>query len=66
MLSAVALSESTLMLREILIKVTINLIKHTHFINFGESGKDPNGMIIFDIKFDLRFMNEHNVILFQL
>ena len=54
------------MLREILIKVTINLIKHTHFINFGESGKDPNGMIIFDIKFDLRFVNEHNVILFQL
>lgn len=54
------------MLREILIKLTINLIKHTPFINFEESGKDTNGMIIFDIKFDLCFMNERNVSLFQL
>ena len=36
MLSAGTLSESTLMLRGNLIKVTIHLIKHTPFINFGE------------------------------
>ena len=51
MLSAVTLSEFTLMFRESLIKVTIHLIKHTPFINFGENGKDTNGTIIFDIKF---------------
>ena len=35
MLSAVTLPEFTLMFRENLIKVTIHLIKHTPFINFG-------------------------------
>ena len=49
MLSAVTLSESTLML-------TIHFIKHTLFINFGENRKDTNGAIIFDIKFDLLFL----------
>ena len=57
MLSTVALSESTLTFRENLIKVTIHLIKHTSFINFGENGKDTNVTIIFDIKFALLFMN---------
>ena len=51
MLSAVASSESTLMFRENLIKVTIHLIKDTPFINFGDSGKDTKGTIIFDIKY---------------
>ena len=64
MLSAVSLSESTLMFRKNLIKVTIHLIKHTPFINFGENGKDTNGTIIFDIKFVLLFMNGYNVSLF--
>ena len=53
MLSAVTLWGSTLVLRENLIKVTIDLIKHPPFINFGENGKDTNGTIIFDIKFAL-------------
>ena len=64
MLSAVTLSESTLVFSENLIKVTIRLIKHTPFINFGENGKDTNGTIIFDIKFVLLFMNAY-VSLFQ-
>ena len=55
MLSAVSLSEPALMFRENLIKVTVYLIKHTPFINFGENGKDTNGTIIFDIKFALLF-----------
>ena len=57
MLSAVALSESTLMFRENLIEVTIHLIKHTPFINFGDSGKDTKRTIIFDIKFAFLFVN---------
>ena len=61
MLSAVTLSESALMFRENLIKVTIHLIKHTPFINFGENGKDTNETIVFDIKFPLLFMNGYNV-----
>ena len=36
--------------------LTIHLIKHTLFINFGENRKDTNGTIIFDIKFDLLFL----------
>ena len=40
------MSETTLMIREILIKVPINLIKHTPFLNFGESGKNTSGIII--------------------
>ena len=39
MLSAVTLSESTLMCRENLIQVTIRLIKHTTFINIGKNEK---------------------------
>ena len=65
MLSDVILSEFTLMFRENLIKVTIHLIKHTPFINFGENGKDNNAMITFDIKFAFLFMNGYNVNLFQ-
>ena len=53
MLSPVTLSESTLMFRENLIKITVNFIKHTSFMNFGENGKDTNGTIIFDIIFAL-------------
>ena len=65
MLSVVTLSESTLMFRENLIEVTIHLIKHTPFINFGENGKDTNRTKIFDIKFVNLFMNGYNVSLFQ-
>ena len=65
MLSAVTLSESTLTFRENLMKVIIHLIKHTPFINFGENGKDPNGMMNFDIKFAFLFMNGYNVRLFH-
>ena len=57
MLSAVTLSESTLMFRQNLIKVTIPLIKHTPFINFGDDGNDTNGTINFDIKLAFLFMN---------
>ena len=53
MLSVVTLSESALMFRENLIEVTIHLIKHTPFINFGENGKDTNRTKILDIKFAL-------------
>ena len=56
-MSAVGLSEFTLMFRENLIKVNIHLIKHAPFINLGENGKDTNGTIIFDIKLPLLFMN---------
>ena len=48
-----------------LVKVTMHLIKHTTFINFGENGKETNGSIIFDIKFVLLFMNGHIASLFQ-
>ena len=65
MLSVVNLTEFTVMFRESLIKVTIHLIKHTPFINFGENGKDTNGTIIFDIKFALLFMNGYNISLFN-
>ena len=65
MLSAVNLSESTLMFRESLIKVTTHSIKHTPFINFGDNGKDTNERIILDIKFAFLFMNGYNVSLFQ-
>ena len=65
MMNAVILSESTIMIKENLIKVTIHLIKHTPFINFAENGKDTNGTIIFDIKFALIFMNGYNASLFQ-
>ena len=65
MLSAVTLSEPTLMFKENLIKVTIHLMKHTPSINFGENGKDTNGTIIFDMKFALLFMKGCNVSLFQ-
>ena len=40
MLSALTRSETTLMLKEYLIKVTVHLIKHTRFANFEENGKD--------------------------
>ena len=52
------------MFRENLIKVIIHLIKHTPFINSGESGKDTNATIIFDIKF-ARLMRGYNVSFFQ-
>ena len=65
MLSAVTLSKPTVMFRDNLIKVTMHLIKHTPFINFGESGKDTNGTMIFDIKFAFLFMNGYNVCIFQ-
>ena len=65
MLSAVTLSESTLMFKENLIKVTIHLIKQTPFINFGDNGKDSNGTIIFDIKFAPLFMNGYNSAFFS-
>ena len=65
MLSVVTLSESPLIFRENLIKVTIHLIKHTPFINFGEKGKDTNKTIVFDIEFALLFMNGYNASLFQ-
>ena len=65
MLSVVNLTEFTVMFRESLIKVTIHLIKHTPFINFGENAKDTNETIIFDIKFALLFMNGYNISLFQ-
>ena len=65
-MSAATFSESTLMIRENLIKVTINLIKPTPFIIFGENGNDTTGMILFDIQLDLLFMDEHNVSFFQL
>ena len=57
MLSAVTLSESTLMFRKNLIKVAIPLIKDTPFINFGDDGNDTNGTINFDIKLAFLFMN---------
>ena len=59
------LSVSTLMFRENLIKVTIHLIKHTPFINFGEKGKDTSGTTVFDAKFVLLLMNGYHVSLFQ-
>ena len=65
MLSAVTWLESTLMFRENLIKVSIHLIKHAPFINFGENWKDTNGTINFDIKFALLFMNGYNISPFQ-
>ena len=57
MLGAMTLSESTLMFRQNLIKVTIHLIIYTPFIKSGDNWKDTNGKIIFDIKFVLLFMN---------
>ena len=65
MLSAVTLSEATLMFRQNLIKVTMHLIKHTPSINFGENGKDTNGKIVFDIKFAFLFVNGYNASIFQ-
>ena len=65
MLSAVNLSEFTLIFRENLIKINVHLIKHTSFINFGVNGKDTSGTIIFNIKFFLLFMNGYNVTLFK-
>ena len=57
MLGAMTLSESTLMFRQNLIKVTIHLIIYTPFVKSGDNWKDTNGKIIFDIKFVLLFMN---------
>ena len=54
--SAVTLSESTLMFGDNLIKVNIDLFKHIPYINFGENWKDTNGTIIFYIKSALIFM----------
>ena len=65
MLGAVTLSESTLIFRVNLIKLTVHLIKNTSFINFGKNGEDTNGTIIFDIKFTLLFINGYNVSVFQ-
>ena len=53
------------MFGENLIKVAIHLIKHTPFINFGENKKDANGTIVFNIKFDLLFINGCKVSLFN-
>ena len=64
-LSTVTLSKCILMLRENFFKVTIHLIKHTPFMNFGKNGKDTHETIIFDIKFALLFMNEYVVSLFH-
>ena len=41
-MGAVALATTTLTLREIIIKIAVPLIKHTSFIDFGESGKNTD------------------------
>ena len=33
------------------------MIKHTHFINCGENGKNTNGRIVFDIEISVFNMN---------
>ena len=53
------------MFRNNVIKVTILVIKHTTFINFGENGKDTNDTIIFDIEFAFLIMNRYSVSLFH-